>query len=237
MAEAPLTGWKEIAAFIGSSVRTVQRFERDFGLPIRRTQLSKGAVVRAYPSELAKWLDDRPSDAAGPTLAVTAGSGRESHPDAPSAGAGRRTALIAGAALSLALIGVWAWHSAGRAQGEMRGNSEAAALGHPESAPPVVGAQTKRVSLTIRPGLGSPFRIAGPAGGLTEISLGPGLDLGLRPTFQGRELILEVDRRRQPDGGLESVATVRMSLGATERVDVNGISLDITWNAQPTVQQ
>jgi hypothetical protein len=31
-----LNGWKEIAAYLGRSVRTVQRWEKDFGLPVRR---------------------------------------------------------------------------------------------------------------------------------------------------------------------------------------------------------
>jgi hypothetical protein len=31
------TSWKEIATYLGRGVRTVQRWERDFGLPVRRT--------------------------------------------------------------------------------------------------------------------------------------------------------------------------------------------------------
>ena len=31
-----LNGWKEIAVFLGKGVRTVQRWERDHGLPIHR---------------------------------------------------------------------------------------------------------------------------------------------------------------------------------------------------------
>jgi len=31
-----LSGWKEIACHLGRGVRTVQRYERELGLPIRR---------------------------------------------------------------------------------------------------------------------------------------------------------------------------------------------------------
>lgn len=30
-----LTGWKEIANYLGKGVRAVQRYERKFGLPVR----------------------------------------------------------------------------------------------------------------------------------------------------------------------------------------------------------
>jgi len=35
---AVLTSWKEIAAYFGIGVRTVQRWERQFGLPVERLQ-------------------------------------------------------------------------------------------------------------------------------------------------------------------------------------------------------
>ena len=31
-----LNSWKEIASYLGRSVRTVQRWEREFGLPVHR---------------------------------------------------------------------------------------------------------------------------------------------------------------------------------------------------------
>ena len=55
-----LTCWKEIAQYLGKGVRTVQRWEREFGLPVRRLPLSsgKGAVI-ARPHELDAWLEER----------------------------------------------------------------------------------------------------------------------------------------------------------------------------------
>jgi hypothetical protein len=52
---APLSSWKEIAAYLGKGVRTVQRWEQQFGLPIRRPN-SKSHVIFALPQELDAWL-------------------------------------------------------------------------------------------------------------------------------------------------------------------------------------
>ncbi|HSP92262.1 MAG TPA: hypothetical protein VLN08_15205, partial [Vicinamibacterales bacterium] len=51
-----LNGWKEIAAYLGRSVRTVQRWEKDFGLPVRRFGASKPESVFALLHEIDAWL-------------------------------------------------------------------------------------------------------------------------------------------------------------------------------------
>jgi hypothetical protein len=51
-----LNGWKDIAAYLGRSVRTVQRWEKDFGLPVRRFGASKPESVFALPHEIDAWL-------------------------------------------------------------------------------------------------------------------------------------------------------------------------------------
>ena len=48
-----LSGWKEIANYLGRGVRTVQRYEREMGLPILRPV---GKSVNAIRTELDKWL-------------------------------------------------------------------------------------------------------------------------------------------------------------------------------------
>ena len=53
---AQLNGWKEIAAYLGRSVRTVQRWEKDFGLPVRRFGVSKPESVFALQREMDAWL-------------------------------------------------------------------------------------------------------------------------------------------------------------------------------------
>lgn len=51
-----LTSWKEIANYFGKGVRTVQRWERCFGLPVRRATGHDQRAVLAIPEELDAWL-------------------------------------------------------------------------------------------------------------------------------------------------------------------------------------
>jgi hypothetical protein len=53
---AVLTSWKEISAHLGKSIRTVQRWERELGLPVRRPDLRRSGIVLADPAELDSWL-------------------------------------------------------------------------------------------------------------------------------------------------------------------------------------
>ena len=51
-----LTSWKEIARYMGKGVRTVQRWEQDFGLPVRRPVGSNKKAILARPSDLDAWV-------------------------------------------------------------------------------------------------------------------------------------------------------------------------------------
>jgi hypothetical protein len=51
-----LTSWKDIARYMGKGVRTVQRWEQDFGLPVRRPLGSNKKAVLARPRELDAWV-------------------------------------------------------------------------------------------------------------------------------------------------------------------------------------
>ena len=51
-----LSGWKEIANYLGKGVRTVQRYERDFGLPVRRPAGKPWGSVVATKPELDAWV-------------------------------------------------------------------------------------------------------------------------------------------------------------------------------------
>jgi hypothetical protein len=55
-----LSSWKEIAAFFGKGVRTVQRWERELNLPVRRPNSDK-QIVFAKAQELEGWLNRSPS--------------------------------------------------------------------------------------------------------------------------------------------------------------------------------
>src|SRR5687768_6595980 len=54
-----LESWKEIAAFLGKGVRTVQRWERTEDLPVRRHVHERGGTVYAYKSEVLEWYRSR----------------------------------------------------------------------------------------------------------------------------------------------------------------------------------
>ena len=50
-----LNSWKEIAFHLERGVRTVQRWESELGLPVRRTGRGKRGAVYALVSELDLW--------------------------------------------------------------------------------------------------------------------------------------------------------------------------------------
>ncbi len=64
LGEERLDGWKRIAAYLNRDVRTVRRWEKDRGLPVRRLMHDKLATVYAYRSELDQWMTQR--DTAAP---------------------------------------------------------------------------------------------------------------------------------------------------------------------------
>lgn len=80
--EARLDSWKSIAAHFGRTVRTVQRWEREQGLPVHRLLHTSQSSVYAYPSALNEWL-------AGREPSLGAASSRQRPPVAGSHG--RRT--------------------------------------------------------------------------------------------------------------------------------------------------
>lgn len=58
-AKERLDSWKEIASYLKREVRTVQRWEKSEGLPIRRHLHKKQGTVYAYKSELDAWWNQR----------------------------------------------------------------------------------------------------------------------------------------------------------------------------------
>jgi len=53
---AVLSSWKEIASYLGKGVRTVQRWERELDLPVRRPKPNEKQIVLAFPDELDAWV-------------------------------------------------------------------------------------------------------------------------------------------------------------------------------------
>jgi Tol biopolymer transport system component len=91
-----LDSWKEIAAYLKRSVRTVTRWEREEGLPIHRHLHSKSGSVYAYKAELDEWWTNR-----GEQI-----DGRSSVTDASRTPRGRRAWLLVTAVALLGLSGI-----------------------------------------------------------------------------------------------------------------------------------
>lgn len=51
-----LNSWKEIASYLGKGIRTVQRYEREYRLPVRRLQGKPHSSVLALRQELDRWV-------------------------------------------------------------------------------------------------------------------------------------------------------------------------------------
>ena len=52
--------WKEIATYLSAGVRTVQRWESEFSLPVRRPRGTKRSAVLAFSSEIDEWIRNLP---------------------------------------------------------------------------------------------------------------------------------------------------------------------------------
>lgn len=65
-AEPTLEGWKEIATFLKRDVRTVMRWEKSEGLPVRRHLHNQRSSVYALPPELKSWQAARAPQPAVP---------------------------------------------------------------------------------------------------------------------------------------------------------------------------
>ncbi len=75
-AEDRLNSWKDIAAYLGREQRTVQRWERNEGLPVHRLQHGKAGSVYALKSELDVWMAQRSGERPGqPPVVKTAWRG------------------------------------------------------------------------------------------------------------------------------------------------------------------
>jgi CheY-like chemotaxis protein len=55
-----LHSWKEIAAYLGRGVRTIQRYETQLGFPIRRPARKDRSAVMAFTDEIDQWLSRAP---------------------------------------------------------------------------------------------------------------------------------------------------------------------------------
>ena len=99
-----LDSWKEIAAYLNRSVRTVTRWEREESLPVHRHLHSKSGSVYAYRAELDAWWKNR---------GVSVDTSDSAEPSPRFRGA-RRLWIVAGTLAVLLGLGMIAWLLAGR---------------------------------------------------------------------------------------------------------------------------
>ncbi|HYX52219.1 MAG TPA: hypothetical protein VE783_02130 [Candidatus Limnocylindrales bacterium] len=66
-----LNSWKEIACYLNRGVRTVQRWEAELGMPVRRPRNKSRSAVIAFRSDLDRWLRQNPAAEAGRELPVS----------------------------------------------------------------------------------------------------------------------------------------------------------------------
>jgi hypothetical protein len=90
---ATLQGWKEIAAELDRSVRTVQRWEQKLGLPVHKLGKGMGYPVFAFKDELHSWLHAKADE--GKKIGVEFSEGTSANQDGEFLG-GRRPALVKG---------------------------------------------------------------------------------------------------------------------------------------------
>lgn len=67
------SGWKDIAGYLGKGVRTVQRYEIELGLPVRRPAGKSSGSVVATRAELDAWVSASPIREAFHLTRITAG--------------------------------------------------------------------------------------------------------------------------------------------------------------------
>jgi len=127
-----LNGWKDIAAHLGKGVRTVQRWERELGLPVHRIKGNAGEILFASAAEIDDWQHKREEAAraeqARPVATSSAGQPEAVAPvDTQAAGDARseslrvsqpspagfrkthRVTAMAGVALLVCIVGALAW--------------------------------------------------------------------------------------------------------------------------------
>jgi eukaryotic-like serine/threonine-protein kinase len=99
MSSDQLDSWKEIAAYLKRSVRTVTRWEREEGLPVHRHLHSKSGSVYAYKAELDAWWTNRGEHIDRPS----------SETDSPAAPRRRGGWILAAALVALLAISTLVW--------------------------------------------------------------------------------------------------------------------------------
>ena len=122
-----LESWKEIAAYMGRGVTTVQRWELEEGLPVHRLPHAKKGSVFAFRRELDSWRVTRvQAGAARPLLDRPAGVETLSAPPSQPGWLLRPMVWVTTGCLGLALVTVIARYGFGRTPPRLGGEGVAA---------------------------------------------------------------------------------------------------------------
>ncbi len=100
--EDRLDSWKEVAAYFGREVRTVQGWEKSEGLPIHRHRHARQGSVHAFKSELDAWRQGRNEPPSGANASAVEDSASEQTPPI-------RRWLWIGGALATMLVVAFSW--------------------------------------------------------------------------------------------------------------------------------
>jgi TolB-like protein len=111
-----LDSWKEIAEYLGRSVRSVRRWEAEEGLPVHRHLHQSSGTVYAFKTELDAWLLSRRPQLTSAAESPEASAAPE--PGSESAGRLRGRVFVASAVVLIGLlasIALWRFRSGTRA--------------------------------------------------------------------------------------------------------------------------
>lgn len=243
-----LRGWKEIAAYLKASERSVMRWEASRGLPVRRIPGDARDAVFAIRQELDAWLKrssiappqstDTPDDAAANEPAP----GEKTPSDAPRSARRRASAALAIAVPALivaaSVFAYTTWRASTAETGDAPGGAGSVANASAPAAAPedaksenAQGAHDPIMLELSGPGR-PPSRIGVAPGecGYREYASGNRLELCARPAGEW----LEVTLRLIPEGGSaklpsrEAPLVVRLDRNAKIRI-TRPVVLDLEW--------
>lgn len=110
-----LNGWKEIAAYVGKSVRAAQRWERELGLPVRRLKTPHSQIIFASRREIDDWRRQLEIEPGGVVPGVDRSSAVEPADPVPPMGVPPGSVLrfgalwVAVATLGVLVLLLWLW--------------------------------------------------------------------------------------------------------------------------------
>ena len=243
-----LRGWKEIAAYLKASERSVMRWEASRGLPVRRIPGDARDAVFAIRQELDAWLK-RSSIASPPsTDAADDAAGSEPAPaekapsDAPRSARRRASAVLAIAVPTLivaaSVFAYTTWRASTAETGDAPGGAGSVANASAPAAAPEdaksENAQGAHDAITLElSGPGRPLSRIGVAPGrcgYTEYASGDRLEFCARPAGEWLDVSVlftpKPDARKPP--GRQAPTMCRLARDTKIRI-ISPLVLDLEW--------